>query len=213
LLRSQRNLFSLEVFRHAEIVAELPAEGDTVIPVRVQVNEGDLHRIRVDLGLSTSDFLNAEGRWISRNFLGGARRLEVRGRVSNIVAEPLRPLPMFEGCTGIYCDAAGSIAIDFSQPWFFHPQNTFGSGLFLERFTLPGVYVRTSRGGYLSFSRSLGRGAVASIGYRPELTQLESDGDLIFCVNFTVCEEREIDVLRNSHWLAPLALTLGIDRS
>lgn len=213
LLRSQRNLFSLEVFRHAEISAGLPAEGDTVIPVRVQVNEGDLHRIRLGLGLSTSDFLNAEGRWISRNFMGGARRLEVRGRVSNIIAEPLRPLPMFEGCTGIYCDAAGSIAVDFSQPWFFDPQNTFGAGLFLERFTLPGVYVRTSRGAYVSVSRTFGRGGVASIGYRPELTQLESEGNLIFCVNFTVCEEREIDVLRASHWLAPVAVSVGIDRS
>jgi outer membrane protein insertion porin family/translocation and assembly module TamA len=212
LLRSQRNLFSLEVFRHAEIITAAPGT-DTVLPVRVQVNEGDLNRIRVGIGLSTSDFLNAEGRWISRNFLGRARRLEVRGRVSNIVAEPLRPLPGFEGCTGIYCDAAGSIAADFSQPWFFDPGNTLGAGLFLERFTLPGVYVRTSRGGYLSLSRTFGRGGVATIGYRPELTQLESDGDLIFCVNFTVCEEREIDVLRSAHWLAPLAVTVGIDRS
>src|SRR5690606_33199973 len=128
-------------------------------------------------------------------------------------AEPLRPLPMFEGCTGIYCDPAGSIAIDFTQPWFFDQLNTFGAGLFLERFTLPGVYVRTSRGGYLSFNRTFGRGGLASIGYRPELTQLESDGDLIFCVNFIVCEAREIDVLRTSHWLAPLALSVGIDRS
>lgn len=213
LLRSQRNLFSLAVFRHAEIVTAEPTQSDTVLPVTVQVNEGDLHRVRVGAGISTADFLNAEGSWVSRNFLGRARRLEVRGRVSNIVAEPLRPLPGFEACSGIYCDEAGSIAADFSQPWFFDLQNTFGAGLFLERFTLPGVYVRTSRGGYLSLSRTLGRGAVGSIGYRPELTKLQSDGDLIFCVNFTVCEEREIDVLRSAHWLAPVALTFGIDRA
>ncbi|HEX2166950.1 MAG TPA: BamA/TamA family outer membrane protein [Longimicrobiales bacterium] len=213
LLRSQRNLFGLSMFRHAQIITAEPTPTDTSLAVTVQVNEGDLHRIRLGVGLSTADFLNAEGSWISRNFLGRARRLEVRGRVSNIIAEPLRPLPGFEGCSGIYCDAAGSIAVDFSQPWFFDLQNTFGAGLFLERFTLPGVYVRTSRGGYLSFSRSFGRNIVASIGYRPELTELESDGDLIFCVNFTVCEEREIDVLRSAHWLAPLAVSVGVDRS
>jgi len=213
LLRSQRNLFGLSVFRHAEIITAEPSLTDTTLPVRVQVNEGDLHRIRVGVGPSTSDFLNAEGRWVSRNFLGRARRLEVRGRVSNIIAEPLRPLPGFEGCSGIYCDEAGSIALDFSQPWFFDLQNTFGAGLFLERFTLPGVYVRTSQGGYLSLSRTFGRGGVVSVGYRPELTKLESDGDLIFCVNFTVCEEREIDVLRSAHWLAPLAVSVAIDRS
>jgi outer membrane protein assembly factor BamA len=32
-------------------------------------------------------------------------------------------------------------------------------------------------------------------------------------VNFTVCEAREIDVLRSAHWLAPLTVSVGIDRS
>jgi outer membrane protein assembly factor BamA len=217
LARSQRNLFSLEVFRHAEIMTAAPTETDSVLPVRVQVNEGDLHRIRVGVGLSTAEFLNAEGRWISRNFMGGARRLELRGRASNLLADPLGPalqkVPGFQACTGIYCDPAGSISADFTQPWFFDPANTLGAGLFLERLTLPGVYVRTSRGGYLSVSRSFSRTGAVSLGYRPELTRLESDGDLIFCVNFVVCEEREINVLRESHWLAPLALSVGLDRS
>jgi outer membrane protein assembly factor BamA len=217
LLRSQRNLFSLEVFRHAEILTAPPSEADSVLPVRVQVNEGDLHRVRIGVGLSTAEFLSAEGRWVSRNFGGGARRLELRGRASNIIADPLspvlQPIPGFEPCTGIYCDPAGSLSVDFMQPWFFRPTNTLGAGLFLERLTLPGVYVRTSRGGYVSLSRSLGRVSAVSIGYRPELTRLESDGDLIFCVNFVVCEEREINVLRETHWLAPVSLSLGVDRS
>jgi outer membrane protein assembly factor BamA len=212
LLRSQRNLFGLEVFRHAEITTGRPAPGDTLVPVRVQVNEGDLHRVRVGTGLSTADFVNAEARWISRNFLGGARRLEVRGRVSNLLASELSTVPVFEDCTGIYCDVAGSVILDFSQPWLFGPLNTFGSGLFIERFTLPGVYVRTSRGGYASLRRTDGRSVLAA-AYRPELTRLESDGDLIFCVNFVACEEREIDVLRSLQWLAPLTLSWTLDRS
>jgi outer membrane protein assembly factor BamA len=214
LLRSQRNIYGLEVFRHAEIITPRMSDTDSVVPVRIQVNEGDMHRIRLGVGMSTTDYMNAEGRWVSRNFLGGGRRLELRGRVNNIVAEPLRFVkPPFESCSGIYCDIAGSVAADFSQPWFFGPQNALGAGMFLERFSLAGVYVRTSQGAYGSFSRSVGRGAAFGIGYRPELTSLESDGDLIFCVNFVACEERDIDVLRETHWLAPLAFSLSFDRS
>lgn len=213
LLRSQRNLFGLEVFRHADIATASPLGGDTILPVTVRVTEGDMHRIRVGLGASTTDFLNAEGRWVSRNFLGGGRRLELRGRISNLVAQPLGPLPLFESCTGIYCDVAGSLNADFSQPWLFGPRNTLGAGLFLERFTLPGVYVHTSSGGYVSLRRNvLGSGVLTGV-YRPEVTRLESDGDLIFCVNFIACEEREIDVLRDPHWLAPVSLSFTRDRS
>jgi outer membrane protein assembly factor BamA len=217
LLRSQRNLFGLEVFRHAEIVTSAAASGDSVLAVQVRVLEGDMHRVRVGLGASTSEYLSAEGRWVSRNFLGGGRRFELRGRVSNMIAEPLGDVPLFrnlfENCDGIYCDIAGSLNADFSQPWFFSPQNTLGAGLFLERFTVPDVYVRTSSGGYASVRRTvLGTGLLTG-GYRLERTQLESDGDLIFCVNFVACEERDIDVLRQAHWLAPFALSFSRDRS
>jgi outer membrane protein assembly factor BamA len=213
LLRSQRNLFGLEVFRHAEITTVPTTNGDTLVDVRIQVNEGDLHRIRLGVGMSTTDYMNAEGRWISRNFLGGARRLEVRGRVTNIVAPALRYVPPFERCTGIYCGIAGSLVVDVSQPWFLGSQNTLGTGAFAERFSLPGVYVRTSRGAHVSIRRSILRTGSVTGAYRPELTRLESDGDLIFCVNFVTCEEQEIDVLRQPHRLSPLAVSLVLDRS
>jgi outer membrane protein assembly factor BamA len=214
LLRSQRNLFGLEVFRHAEIGTIRTSDADTILPVRVQVNEGDLHRVRAGIGMTTSDYLNAEARWISRNFLGGGRRLEVRGRVTNMAAGALRYVrPPFEGCSDIYCDVAGSLAADFSQPWFFGTRNALGAGAFLERFSLPGVYVRSSRGGYVSVSRSVARTGALTAQYRIERTQLQSDGDLIFCVNFVVCDEREIDLLRAPHLLAPVGLAFAMDRS
>lgn len=214
LLRSQRNLFGLEVFRHAEITIPPVQYGDSVLPVSVQVNEGDLHRVRVGIGASTTDYLNADGRWVSRSFLGGARRLELRGRITNLVADPLSSVqPPFERCTGIYCDLAGSFSADFSQPWFLGSRNTLGVGGFVDRFSLPGVYVRTSRGAQLSLRRSVVRGGTLTGAYRPELTKLQSDGDLIFCVNFVACEEADIDVLREPHWLSPVALSFSLDRS
>jgi outer membrane protein assembly factor BamA len=213
LLRSQRNLFGLEVFRHAEIATIRVSDADSILPVRIQVNEGDMHRVRMGVGMSTSDYLNAEGRWISRNLLGGGRRLELRGRVTNMVAEPLSGVPPFVGCAEIYCGVAGSLSADFSQPWFFGPANALGTGLFVERFSLPGVYVRTSQGAYTSLARAVVRGGRLTLQYRMERTQLQSDGDLIFCINFIACEEAEIDQLRDPHLLAPVGLSFVLDRS
>jgi len=213
LLASQRNLFTIELFRHAEIVTPVVAETDTVVPVEVRITEGDLYRMRFGVGASTADYVNAETRWVARNLFGSARRLEVRGRISNIVAEQLSEAPFFESCSGIYCDLAGSLAVDFTRPWLFGPQNTGNAGVIAERFTLPGVYVRTTLGGYVSMRRTLPPAGAITFGYRPELTRLESDGDLVFCVNFTACEEREIDVLRERDWLSPLAASFVRDRS
>jgi outer membrane protein insertion porin family/translocation and assembly module TamA len=214
LLRSQRNLFGQELFRHAEIRAAPDPETDTLIDVRVQVNEGNLHRVRAGVGLSTAEYVNAEGRWISRSFLGGARRLEVRGSISNLLADQLGQTAVFTTCNGLYCRMSGSIAADFAQPWFFGPLNTLGTGLYFERRTLPQVFVRTAGGGYFTFSRALGIGESMSFGYRPELTKLETvDGDIIFCSNFVACGPREIEALREANWLSPFTFSYVRDRS
>jgi outer membrane protein assembly factor BamA len=214
VLRSQRNLFGQELFRHAEIRAAPAPATDTLVNVTVQVNEGDLHRVRAGLGLSTAEYLNAEGRWISRSFLGGARRLELRGRIANLLARPLGETPFFETSEGIYGSLSGSVAADFAQPWLFGPLNTFGAGLYFERRSLPDVFVRTAGGGYLSFARTLGPGRSVTVGYRPELTKLETEeGDLIFCTGFTACGPEEIEALSSLRWLSPLTASYVHDRS
>ncbi|MBI4545956.1 MAG: BamA/TamA family outer membrane protein [Gemmatimonadetes bacterium] len=213
LLRSQRNLYGLDIFKHAEIRVALDAETDSVTPVTVQVNEGDVYRVRLGAGLSTSDCANAESRWTSRNFLGGARRLELRSQVSNVLAGPLGSFPCLQTGGGIYSKLTGSLAADFVQPWFFSPRSSLGAGLFLERRSVPGLFVRTARGGYLSATRTLSERTALTLAYRPELTELIAEGDRIFCVSFVVCETGDIEVLRDPHWLVPLILSLARDRS
>src|SRR5690606_16548153 len=114
---------------------------------------------------------------------------------------------------GVYRQVAGAVNADFRQPWFFSARNTLGAGLFAERVIVPNVFVRTGGGGYTSVGRLIGRDASLTLAYRPELTSLESEDDIIFCVNFVACEESDIDVLRNRHWLAPLSLIFVRDRS
>jgi len=211
LIRSQRNLFGLEVFRHAAIVEGLGDPTDTIIPIRVEVSEGDLHRMRVGSGLSTAECINAEGRWTSRNFLGGARRVEVHGRLANILAGPLGGFPCLDTGSGEYGKLTGWAGVDFTQPWLFSPANTFRAGLFVERRSLPNIFVRTAAGGYISLTHSLRQGSVTA-GYQPELTKLDA-ADLIFCVSFVVCEPADIQVLQSARRLAPLTISAVRDRS
>jgi outer membrane protein insertion porin family/translocation and assembly module TamA len=214
LRTSQRNLFSQEVFAHAEVRAVMRPEPESVVPVRVQVNEGDMHRVRAGVGMSTEEYVNAEGRWVARSFRGGARRLELRARVSNLFATSLPDLVGLRPPDDFYGRVSGLVSADFTQPWFFDALNTLGAGVFAERRSIRDVFVRSAVGGYLTFSRSLAPGTSVSAGYRPELTSLEArEGDFIFCVGFTACDEDAIAALTGSRWLSPFVLTLAHDRA
>ena len=216
VVRSQRNLFGLGVFRQVEIRPDLQA-ADSLVPVTVELVEGAIHRVRFGAGINTAEALNAEGTWTSRDFYGGARRLEVRGKVSNVLAGPLEGVPFMETRSGKYAALNGSLSVDFLQPWFFAPLNTFGAGLFAQRQSFPGVFVQYSMGGYLTFNRTIGRGATVSLGYRPELTRLDAADDRIFCENLTICDQQgqaqDIQILSSAHLLAPLTLSLARDHS
>lgn len=161
--------------------------------------------------------MNAEGRWTSLNFLGGARRLELRGRVSNVFANSFGQnlTLLFENPTDeIYRQLAGSIAADFSQPHLFDARNTLGASVYLERYSLPNVFVRSGGGGYLSFTRAFDPTNSLTLGYRPELTKLETGGgDRIFCLGFLACEPSDIEALRELHWLSPVVASWTLDRS
>ena len=214
LLESQRNLYGLQIYRHADVRADLEAEPDSVIPVSIQLVEGSMRRVRFGGGINTMECANVEGRWISRNFRGGGRRLEVRGRVGNLaVPQCEQYLDPVWNLDNAYDNITGLVSIDFTQPWFFGPRNSIGGGLFAERRSLPEVFVRSAVGGYLSVGRGLGRGASLTLGYRPELTELRTEGDLFFCVGFIACAYDDIQLLREPHWLAPLTLSFAVDRT
>jgi outer membrane protein assembly factor BamA len=213
LQNSQSNLFGLEVFRYAAVQARPDAESDSIVPIAVQVTEDDLHRIRLGAGVNQADCFNAEGRWTSRNFMGGARRLEVRGAIANVLATRIATLPCDQTGGGRYDELTGSLGLDFTQPWFFGPRNTLGAGLFVERRSVPEVFIRNARGAYFSLSRSLGGRTALSLSYRPQLTWLDAEGDLFFCTNFVTCEQKDIQILKSPHWLAPVQLGFTRDRS
>ncbi|MFW5947646.1 MAG: BamA/OMP85 family outer membrane protein [Gemmatimonadota bacterium] len=211
LLQSQRNLYGLQIFRFASVDADLEASPDTLVPVAIRVAEGNMHQVRLGAGANNVECLNLEGRWTSRNFLGDGRRLSLRGRVGNLFIEQCDVLVNDDYTS--YTGLTGLASVDFTQPWFFGPRNSVGIGLFAERRNVPDVFVRSALGGYLSVSRSMGGNAALTLAYRPELTELSTEGDLFFCVNFVACTFESVEILREPHWLAPVTLSYTIDQT
>ncbi len=214
-LEAQRNLYSIEMIQHASIDETVDPAGslpDTVVPLQVRVTEGNVHRVRTGAGWSTSDCVNTEGRWTSRNFFGGARRLRVRARLSNLMTEELHDEICGQSGVGDFGGLNWLVSVDFSQPWIFSQRFAIGASLFFERQSLQDVFVRQAVGLDLSLSRAVGPYTSLSFAYRPQLTQLEA-AEVFFCITFLVCTPEDISGLQDPNWLAPLAFNVVRDRT
>ena len=214
-LEARRNLYSIEMVRYAAIDEAVDPAGslpDTVVPLQVTVTEGSVHRVRTGVGWSTSDCLNTEGRWTSRNFRGGARRLQVRARLSNMASEQLHDPICGQSGVGDFGGLNWLVSADFSQPWVFNQRFALGASLFHERQSLQNVFVRQAVGLDMSLSRTVGPYTSLTFAYRPQLTQLEA-AEVFFCTTFLVCTPEDIAGLQDPNWLAPLAVNIVRDRT
>ncbi len=205
----QRNLYGLELIQSAR-VEPLAAVGDTVIPVQVNISEGQVHRVRGGFGWSTAECLTAEARWASRNFQGGARRLTVRARLSNILAPSLERTACTQVGGGEFAELSGLLSVELFQPFLFSSRNSFSANAFLERQSVRNAFIRRAIGLDLAFSRDLGRRLFFTFGWRPALTDLAA-ADVFFCSSFAACLPEDIDIFEGANWLSPLALTFAQD--
>jgi len=212
LFDAQRNLFNLEIFRRARVIQDLDHQPDSVVPLLVEVTEGSTHRVRTGGGWNSAECFNAESRWSSRNFLGGARRLVLRGRVSNVLTSQLEDSVCWGAGTEEFGELNWLISSEFTQPFLFSPRNTFTASLFMERQSLQDVFVRRAEGLNLVLTRRLGRATSASLAYRPQRARLEA-AEVFFCTSFLVCRPEDVELLQGSNLLSPVVLSLARDRT
>ncbi len=202
---AQVRLFGLEIIRSASVTPDFSGP-DSLIPVAVRIQEGDPRRVRAGAGWTTSECLDAEARWVHRNFLGGGRRLQVRGRVSNILARNFQDLLCPQGGSGPFASLNWLASLDLAQPWIFSTRNSFQTSLFGERQSLPDVFIRKAVGLSLALTRHIGLRTLLTLSYRPELSRLDA-AEILFCTSFLVCTPEDISVLQRANWLAPVGLT------
>lgn len=219
ILTSQRRLYSVALFQYADVTPQLEAR-DSVADIWVRVNEGKVHAVREGIGVSTAECLQAEVSWAHRNFLGAARRLELRGALSNLLTPQLAgDFPCGEA--GDASDRESSfndpnwiLRADFRQPWFISSGNSLRLGIFAERQSLPVIFVRRNYGGDAALERQIGSRTTLTLTYRAERDELdEGSGGLFFCGNFGFCLPQDIRELSQPRWLSWVGLSLARDRT
>ena len=219
ILRSQRTLYESNLFTRATIV--IPPQGDSIKTIDVSVREAPLHEVRTSAGFNTVDYAQVDGRYTHYNFLGGAKRLDLRAGAGNLLAPMLTQTHLFRDVRktiGAFSDADPFLkptwlaSADLTQPWFKGPRNSLGVGVFGHRRITPGVVVDRGIGAQASFTREVALRAPASLSYHFEVTRVEA-GDVYFCVNFGVCDSLNIRALRGRQRLSPLALSGQLNRT
>jgi outer membrane protein assembly factor BamA len=220
VIESQQALYNSNLFRRATIV--LPPRGDSAKLIDINVNEARMHEVRLSAGFSTIDFIQTEAKYTNYNFFGNAHRLDLHLVVSNLFAPALNGTGIFRDVladNGLPGDSAQSYlkpnfqaSADVTQRWFGDPRNTVGLGVFAHRTSQPGIFIDKGYGATISFTRNVAARTPLSLVYRYELTQVEA-GDVYFCVNYGVCEQSTIALLRNRNTLSPVSLDFFMDRS
>ena len=218
IISSQRKLYSMALFQYVDITTR-PSPSDSAIDVLVQVNEAAMRGVQLGFGLTTADCIHVQTAWTHRNFLHGARRLELSAQISNIGTSQLaRQFP----CRLAGVERGGELSqqafnrvnwllrADFQQPWFLGTDNLLRLGVFSERQSLPNIYAVTGVGADVSFRREIEVGSAVQLIYRPQLEQLESGSSaLYFCANFGICQPDDVAEVAEPRWLSPVTMALS----
>lgn len=129
---SQENIFKLSFFKSVIVDTEFDDENLNVKTVYT-LSERKLRTVRLGLGAGTEDILRGQVSYSQRNFLGGARTLELGSKVSFITQ---------------------NFQMVLRQPYFFARENELRGRVNLERNDLPG-FVGESIDSEIRFSRNI----------------------------------------------------------
>jgi translocation and assembly module TamA len=122
LEEAQRRVFSMNVFSTARVTTGKPDPLSRHIPVVVEVREGPLRTLRLGGGLAI-DQIRQEARfitqWTHRNFLGGLRRLSLRGEAGWAFIPTALAVARSLKTEGARSGPIFTLAGDFDQPRMF----------------------------------------------------------------------------------------------
>lgn len=216
LLRSQRDLYGLETYRHVgiELLPDSLQPSDTSLTVRVLLGEAKMSSMRVGVGWASLDCARTQARFTDRDFLGGAKRLELSGRLSRIaLCTPTIRNDIISSRAGLNYYVSGSLRF----PGVFGPRSAPLLTIFSERTSEFQTYIRyTPIGGaaQLTFDprpRVIGPGLPITLAYRIEYGRTDAD-PAVFCQIFNRCSVSDIARLTRNSSLQVASLALARDR-
>ncbi|MEP7064732.1 MAG: BamA/TamA family outer membrane protein [Gemmatimonadota bacterium] len=215
LVRSQRDLYQLETYSHVDVVLapDSVQSNDSSLVVLVRLNEAKMISLGVGAGWATLDCIRAQARLADRDFLGGARRLELNGRLSHIAL-----------CPGDVRNDSISHRLNYYASGTIRLRGLIGPRtlpsftLFSERTSEFRAYVReTIIGGAAEVSRDLQPrdlrpGLPLTLSYRVEYGHTTAS-PAVFCQLFNRCAIGDIERLQQNGSLYVFGASIVRDRS
>ena len=150
LKNSERNLGQLNLFSLIKIEPLLTSSDPTEAPVKITVEEKPPREIKVGIGYETDEGVRGQIRWQHNNWLGGARKLDVGAKVSQIARE---------------------ITLNFLQPHFLGADNRFLLNFGPLHFNQPG-YTQTGVRFRPRIERKFSVSVTGALAYRLEYDRL-----------------------------------------
>ncbi|HEX6534422.1 MAG TPA: BamA/TamA family outer membrane protein [Gemmatimonadaceae bacterium] len=215
LLRTQRDLYGLETYRHVDVeVPDSLQTSDTSLTVLVRLGETRMKSMRLGVGWATLDCVRTQARFTDRNFLGGARRLELSGRLSHIALceKAVRQDTAFTAKLNYFTSAT------LRLPSLFGPANIPSLTLFSERTAEYRTYIRYTPIGLAAQvtrdfrPRAIGPGEPVTLAYRVEYGRTEAD-PAVFCQIFNRCTLSDIQTLQQNATLQVASIGIARDRT
>ena len=217
LQRAQRDLYDLGVFRYVDVrlVDSLPPADptDSLVTVRVGVEEGRRHRVRAGLGYSTQECFRTQAGWSVGNFFGGGRTLDLSARAAMIgVGAPTQRLNLAGSiCRSLRDDFTAdamtySLGASVRQPGFPGTPHVTSVGLFAERRAEPRAFVRQSFGGNLGVTFHARTRDPIAVTYSYSLGSTTAPPG-VYCSVFQACTEADRQFLEQRRAFAGISAT------
>ena len=225
LIRAQRNLYATDAYRHVELgLAPGQSAEDSLLLVQASLIEGDMRSMQTGVGWGTLDCFRTQATYGDRNFLGGARRLDVTGRVSKLgIAAPTKSDWVGHAlCPAARGDTIGTAKLNYytgatyRQPTFFglRARSVPSFTLYSERRSEFKQYVRSTPIGFLaSVTREQWNRAPLTFGYQIERGRTQA-APAFFCALFQICQDTvRARIADKTLRLAVASVALTVDRT
>ena len=215
IVDAQRAVYQTEAYQHVSITPD--SSRDSLMTLYANLAEAPMHAARVGAGYGTLDCFRVTSEYTDYNFLNGARRLDLNGRVSKIgIGRPLSGAPGF-------CPTAKKDV--FSNLLSYYVGATLRQPVFFGLRTVPTLTVYSqSVSEYNAYRRTTAIGGVASVVWRAQTrtpVNLSYSMDLgrteaqpaLFCAVFNLCDAEERQRVEKTQRLAILSLAVTRDNS
>lgn len=198
LADAQRGLYQTDLFRNVEVrLAPDSAQppGDTLVTLDILVRENYLRQVDTEIGWSVLDCFKDRTRYVDKNFLGEARRLELTAQVSKVgYGTPTRFNEGHLCASAIRADTFSaklnyftSVSLRLPTLFGFRASPTFS--IYSERRGEYQAFLRTTLvGGEASFVRDVGRDLPLRLAYSLEFGRTEAPPALL-CALFSFCDD------------------------